>query len=208
MNVPPDGLRPPVNSNVMHSKTNEAPQMKRDDPVISLLNRNDREIIFEFHWIHFAALIALFAIGFGVTLWFFGDQVKESAVWGYWFLCFLLGAMAIGFFASLTIRRNIRIDKARSVVEYRTKSIFGAPLLIQSRLCASPKRTLCKALFAGNGRSPWQEEQRRGWAFWPRPAGPPGLPDLCVGFPRRATSPPSESRLDLGKPWRPEAILY
>ncbi|TVP75750.1 MAG: hypothetical protein EA353_13295, partial [Puniceicoccaceae bacterium] len=30
---------------------------------------------------------------------------------------------------------------------------------------------LRKALFAGNGRSPWQEEQHSGWAFWPRPSG-------------------------------------
>ena len=99
--------------------------MKRDDVVMALVNRDSREILFEFQQKKFASLIGLFAIGSGMTLWFLGEQVKQSAEWGYWFLCFLFVAMVVGFLTSLAMRRSVRIDKAKKRVEYRFKSMFS-----------------------------------------------------------------------------------
>ena len=49
-------------------------------------------------------------------------------------------------------------------------SIKGTSEISANGFCASPKCSARKAFLAANGRSPSQEEQRSGWAFWPHPA--------------------------------------
>lgn len=71
--------------NRMAGTQKELCTLKRDDAVIALVNQNDTEILFEFRHKQFASLIGLFAIGFGTAIWFFADQIKQSALWGYWF---------------------------------------------------------------------------------------------------------------------------
>ena len=128
---------------------------KRDDNVLVLSDQNTDRMMFQYNSQKMAALVAMIAIGWFLTIWFAGDQIKDTHVVFYWFLCFLAVAFGIGTITSIKTKIRLEIDIKDGVVNYFFSNLINSSEWRKSFGEFKEIRIYRPKVGQGAGRSSW-----------------------------------------------------